>query len=285
MLTEVEVEDAVARQDWEEAERRAEANIAARQGDTLRLVTAFEAAAAIVETRGRLADAERYWRTQLRLSEASRSSARHLAGRLQLALMEMRYHDRRDRARAMMDSVVRRMPFERMLPGDRPYYALARFYAAAGDAARARELLFAGDENERMLGHDNPADRSWTLGVIALASGRARDAESALREAAETHTCAVCVLPDLARAYEAVGKRDAALVAWERYADTPWLWRQESDATELGFALRRVAELLAQAGEGERSAAAYARLARLWERADDELRPIVADARRHLPPG
>jgi DNA-binding SARP family transcriptional activator len=282
VLSSVEVEDAVARQDWDAAERRAEANIAAHQSDTLQLVDAFEATAGIVETRGRLGDAERYWRTQLRLSEASGSSARHLAGTLQLALLELRYHHRRDRARLMMDSAIRRRPLEAILPGDRAYYALSRFYAAAGDPARARVLLAAGDENERMLGHSQLAERGWTLGVIALATGRGRDAEAELREAAETHVCAICVLPDLARAYEAVGKRDAALIAWERYADTPWLWRQESDATELGFALRRVAELLESAGEGERSAAAYARLARLWEHADAELQPVVADARRHV---
>src|SRR5512146_207682 len=59
VLTTVEVQAATARQDWDEAEPRAEAHIAARQADTLQLVDAFEQMAGIVETQGRLSEAER----------------------------------------------------------------------------------------------------------------------------------------------------------------------------------------------------------------------------------
>ena len=282
-LPTVEMQDAAARQSWDEAERRAEANIAARQGDTLSLVDPFEAMAGIVETRGRLAEADKYWRTQLRLSAASKSSARHLFGVQQLAMIDLRYHNERARARATMDSALRRTPLDSILPADRPYYELARFYAEVGDLSRARSLLAAGDQNDRLVGRDRPAERSWTRGVIALAVGQPRDAELELRQADETHTCPICVLPDLARAYEAVGNMQSALVTYARYTETPWLWRYETDATDLGFALKRMGELYAEAGDNEKSATAYAKLLRLWQRADPELQSVLADVRKRIP--
>jgi DNA-binding SARP family transcriptional activator/tetratricopeptide (TPR) repeat protein len=280
-LSIVEVQDAAARQAWEEAERRAEANIAAQQGDTLRMVDAFEQMAGIVETQGRLAEAEKYWRTQLRLSAASGSSSRHLYGMSQLGLIELRYRGRPARAKALMDSSLMQRPLDKILPGDRPYYELARFYAIVGDVARARALLASAEDNDKLLGLNRPAERSWTNGVIALANGQASEAEADLRQAAETHTCPVCVLPDLARAYEAVHKPQAALITYEHYANTPWLWRYETDATELGFALQRIGELYTQQRDKEKATAAYEQLARLWRRADPELQALVAGARKH----
>ena len=279
VLTIVEVQDAAARQDWEEAERRAEANIAANQSDTLQLVDAFEQMAGIVETQGRLAEAERYWRTQLRLSAASHSRGRHIYGVSELALIELRYHGRPARARALVDSALASTPLDSILPGDRPYYELARFYAAVGDLARARALLASAEANDSVLAVTRPAEQSWTRGVIALAASQPREAESELRQASETHVCPICPLPDLARAYAAVGKPEAALLTWERYTTTPWLWRYETDASELGLALKRLSELYAKAGEGDKAATAHARLVQLWRRADPELQRIVSESK------
>ena len=181
-----------------------------------------------------------------------------------------------------MDSALARTPLDSVLPCDRPYYALARFYAYVGDVARARGLLASAKENDRVLGVTWPAEESWTRGVIALASSQTREAESELRQASDTHTCPICPLTDLARAYEAVGKPEAALLTYERYVNTPWLWRYETDATELGFALNRMAELYTRSGDGEKATAAYARLAQLWQRADPELQQMAAEARRRV---
>jgi DNA-binding SARP family transcriptional activator len=280
----VEVQDAAARQSWDEAERLTEARIAASQGDTLQLVDAFEQMAGITETRGRLAEAENYWRTQLRLSAASGSSGRHLYGLTQLAMIELRYRGRPARARAIMDSALARRPLDSILPGDRPYHQLARFYATVGDVARARSLLASAIDNDRALGRNPRGERSWTEGVIALAAGNGLQAESELRDAAETNYCPICVLPDLARAYEMLQKPEPALITYERYATTPWLWRYETDATELGLALERIAELYAQSGDREKASNAYQQLVRLWGRADPQLQTTVVAARARVAP-
>jgi serine/threonine protein kinase/tetratricopeptide (TPR) repeat protein len=282
ILQVVEVQDAAARQAWDEAERHARANINSWRGDTLALVDAFEALAGIVMTRGRLAEAERHWRTQLALSAASASWGRRLFGAQQLAYLELRYHNSRDKARVLVDSALARMPLDSILPGDRPYYELARFYAAVGDVPRARALLTSADSNDRALGRDRAPDRDWTRGMIALAAGRTSEAETELRQAAETHLCAMCPLPDLARVYEASGKRDSAIVAYERYRSSPWLWRYETDAVELGWIMKRLGELYEEKGVNAKAATAYSDLLQLWRHADRELEPVTIGVRRQL---
>jgi hypothetical protein len=178
-----------------------------------------------------------------------------------------------------MDSALADIPLERILPGDRPYYELARFYAAAGDLSRARALLASAEQSDSVLGHTRPAERSWTRGVIALAASQPREAESDLRQAGETSICPICPLPDLARVYEAVGKPEAALLTWERYTATPWLWRFESDATELGLAFQHMVALYTRMGEGDKAATSHARLVQLWRRADPELQRLVTESR------
>ena len=282
VLNNVEIQDAAAQQNWELAARHAEATIAAHQSDTLSLVDPFEALAAIAMTQGRLDEAERYWRTQLALSAASKSHGRHLFGLVQLALLELRHRNAPARALALVDSSLAHTPLDSVLPGDRPYNELARFYAVAGRLTRARELLAAAESNDRTLARDLAPDRAWTRGVIALVERRPDEAETELRQAAETHFCPICPLPDLARAYEAAGKLQAAAATYDRYVTTPWLWRYENDGAELGWALKRLAELYDAQREPAKAAVARSRLVQLWQRADSELRPVVADARSRL---
>ena len=279
VLPVVEMNDASARQDWDEAERRANVRIAAHRGDTLLLVDGFEALAGIVMTRGRLAEAQRDWRTQLAMTAATGSWGRHLFGVQQLGYLQLRYHNAPRLARALMDSVLARHPLEQILPGDRPYYELARFYATLGDVPRARSLLASADSTDRTLGRKNrPAERRWTRGVIAFAAGRMNEAQTEIRQATETDFCAICAMPDLARAFEAAGERDSAIATYERYLATPWLFRYEVDAVELGWAMKQLGELYEEKGDRDKAAAAVSKLTRLWERADPELQAVLRRA-------
>ncbi len=282
LLLTVEVQDASAQQDWEGAERRAEATIAAKRGDTLDLVDAFEQMAGIVMTQGRFDEAERHWRTQLVLSAASGSWSRRLFGAQQLGYLRLRFRSDSAGAIAVVDSALRRQPLDSTLPGDRPYYELARFFAAAGDVSRARQMLARAVPTDSLMGRARRAERAWTAGVIALAEGQAAAAEPDLRKAAEDHVCTICALPDLARAYDAQGNAAAAIEAYERYLNTPWLFRYEVDALELGFALRRLGELYEVGGDTRKAAEVRGRLLALWRRADAELQPVLADVRTRV---
>jgi serine/threonine-protein kinase len=281
LLLTVEVQDAAAQQDWEGAERRSEANIASKQGDTLELVDAFEQMAGIVMTQGRLEEAERLWRTQQQVAAASESWGRWLYGRQMLGRLRLHFRNDTAGAIALLDSALARMPLDSILPGDRPYGELARFLAAAGDVRRARALL-ARIRTDQPEGPGRDAELAWTEGAILLAEGRAREAEPLLRRATEAHRCTLCGLPELARAQDAAGDASGAIETLERYLATPWLFRYELDAYDLGPALLRLMELYDARGDRARAQSARTRFLALWRRADATLQPVLADVRTRV---
>jgi tetratricopeptide (TPR) repeat protein len=262
------VQHAAAQQDWDEAERLAIANRNRLRGDTLGLVDAYEQLASITMTRGRLTEAEQLWRTQIALSTHSESFGRRLFGAMQLGFLELRFYKRPERARAIVDSVLALTPLDSILPADRHYEALSRFFAEAGDLPRARALLATADSNNRALDRLMTAELAWTRGEIALASGQLRSAETELLAASREFWCTICVLPSLARAYEAAGKREQALDTYREYMTTPWLWRYENDAIEVGRVLRRMTELYSAAGQRVEADSARNELLTLWRNAD-----------------
>ena len=280
----VEIQDAAAQQHWEDAERSVETRIAAVAGDTLELVDPFEAMGGIMMAQARLAESERHWRTQLKLSKAGGSTGRHLFGVIQLGYLELTYRNAPARAVAFVDSALAHLPIDSVLPGDRPYDELARFYATAGNLTRAKAMVAAAESNDKLLARAQGPQRSWTLGVVALAEGRLDEAERQLRIAAQGLPCSICALPDLARVYEKVGKPDAAVAVYERYLSTPWLWRYEPDAVELGWSMKRLAELYDARGEQEKAAATRSKLVQLWRRSDPEMGPVFAEVRSRLTP-
>jgi hypothetical protein len=106
--------------------------------------------------------------------------------------------------------------------------------------------------------------------------------EIEIRVAADGSVCPICVLPDLARAYEVAGKPDSAIATYERYINSPWQRRFETDATELGFAMKQLGELYQRQNDRTKSAAQYKALLQLWRGADSELEPLISDVRRRL---
>ena len=276
-----ELQDAAAQQDWARAERVAERRIAGAGQDSLQLVDPYEALAGIAMAQGQLGKAQRLWHRQLSLSRGS-FMGRHLFGVLQLGFLELRYRGDTARALALVDSVLRVNPLDSLLPGDRNYYDLARFYVAAGRPDRVRPLLAAAAVTDSVLGRTSRVDRMWTRSVVALVEGRAASSLDDLRRAADTHSCTICVYPDLGRAYEAAGRPQEAAEVYEHYLTTPWLWRYEPDAVELGWTMKRLAELQDQSGNREAAARTYERLVGLWRNADPVLQPIVRQARQRL---
>jgi len=274
-----EIQDAAAAQDWDRTERQARAQVVEAGTDSFRAVDPVEALAGVAMTRGRLAEAERRWRTQLAYTRAAGVMSRHLFGYIQLGYLHLRYYNAPGDARRLVDSALAALPLDALLPGDRRYDELARFYAAAGDLPRARAMLAAAYADDSTIGRSIKSERTWTRGVIALAERKWTQAIAELRQAAALNQCEICPLPDLGRALEGAGQPQEAVRLYEHYLATPWMWRYEPDAVELGWTLRRAAELHEQLGERDAARTAYARLLNLWDRADAPLQPILADSR------
>ena len=196
----------------------------------------------------------------------------------------------------LVQGLLDRYPLADLPALRRPYLPLANFYAEANQPARARTLLA---EYEREI---DPALRGAEIPVLDHARGQLATAEghyptaiSALRRADVGHTCPLCVLPALARAFDLNGERDSAIAVYERYLTVPWPGRlltmgpfdwPESfprlDPYHRAGILRRLGELSEERDDFTTAVAYYERFANLWKYADAELQPAVNDVRQRI---
>jgi tetratricopeptide (TPR) repeat protein len=122
--------------------------------------------------------------------------------------------------------------------------------------------------------------RHSTLGWIALAENRARDAVNEFRRG-DVGDCLTCVLPLVAMAQDAAGSVDSAIVTYEQYLGTRELLRN-GDADFLAATYKRLGELYEARGDRQRAAGYYLKFVELWKNADAPLQPMVSEVRRRL---
>lgn len=177
---------------------------------------------------------------------------------------------------ALVDSAIAAHPMESMSMDEWPFHYLAEFFALAGRPARAAEIL------ESHAAHmDPPPDavpNPWwqaAWGLIALDESRPEDAVRRFQLWDQGIGCTVCALGDLARALEAAGQADSAIVVWERYLSTQDPQRIEWDPFYLGIARERLAVLYELTGRTADAAVVRKALERQWHDADPLLRNRV----------
>ena len=271
---------AASQRDWETAEREARDIVSRMPIDSIDALDTRHTLASILMAQGRLGEAEQEFRRIIALG-TRRGAARPLyAATLSLAYLELRYRHSPAAAVSTVNGTLARFPLGRLDPEDRPYEEIARLYADAGQPERAVEMMAQAARAGARPRTD--ANQRWTAGVIAVAERRAWEGEIQIQDAANTHPCPICALPDLARAYELAGKPDSASAIYEQYLRAPWQRRFETDGVELGLAMKRLGELYQHQNDRSRAAAQYTALLRLWRGADQELGPLVADVRRRL---
>ena len=174
---------------------------------------------------------------------------------------------------ALVDSALAAHPMGSMSMGDWPFHYIAEFYALAGQSERAMMILESHSDHM-----DPPPDavpNPWwqaAWGLIALDVSRPLEAVERFRLWDEGIGCPVCALGDLARALEAAGRPDSALVVWERYLEVSDPQRIEWDPYYLGIARGRLAALYAADGRGSEATAMRESLDRQWSEADPQIR-------------
>jgi DNA-binding SARP family transcriptional activator/tetratricopeptide (TPR) repeat protein len=277
-----EVFFAMARQDWEGAARHAQTYLAVARGDPFDEMDAYETSATVALAVGRLAQAERDSRSAMQLAEQNTSPFRYLSSAIRLGWLELRYRHRPDRARSEVDAALSLHPLAALAPSDRPYLELVHFFAAAGDVPSARAMLARFQSDSAMRIRLGGAAWQNAQGALALAQHRTRDAIDQLRLADVGDRCPICVLPDLAHAYDDAGDAESAIATYERYLRTPWIWRLDTDQFSLGWSMQRAAQIYELRDEPARAAQQYNQLLRLWSGADPELAPVIAEARARL---
>jgi tetratricopeptide (TPR) repeat protein len=238
----------------------------------------------IEAVRGRLGESLRWARVGNQAAREQGSRDAPLHSLLDEAEYEAWFRDAPDRALVMLDRALEEFPLDSLPEAERPYGRLVRLYALVGRPDRARTVM-AGFERraEQARSRFDRRDRRVMTGLIALAERRYDEAQSELR-AADEGTCTVCVLPDLARAYDLAGNADSAIAVFARYIDGP----SEPgrlvfvDWANLAGAHKRLGQLYEAKGEREKAASHYARFVELWKDADPELQPRVREVRERL---
>jgi eukaryotic-like serine/threonine-protein kinase len=285
-ITHYSVLMAAARGEYARADSLARAERRARPEDS-----AFQANMAgrlteLAFVRGHWSDAQRHIREQNELyRRQDMPGSRHVAF---LAYGRMEINLRGEPAVRRLRRELAEYPLSEVPFADRPYLLLAIVHARAGQPQQARALLaewkaLVPADQQRA---DQPS-RDYALGEIALAEGRPLDAVREFHQSNLEYRMAhipvpTTVLPLLGHAFDQAGQADSAIVYYERYLDTPDLFRMMTDAEWLALVLERLGQL--HEARGNRTAAAryYTAFLELWQSADAELQPRVREARRRV---
>jgi tetratricopeptide (TPR) repeat protein len=239
------------------------------------------------ETTGRITSAERFLHEHAALSQIRGLPANHLIDAVRLAELALRYHRRTSQAIRTVEEALRRVPLYSLPAVDRPYLALARFWAQAGRPAEVRRLLAAYEEAVPAgVRGSLRASEAAVATMLALAEHRSDDAIVAARAWNQTYDeavmCRTCGLYELAQAFEQVGQPDSALAAYRQLVDTPGYGSLLTGAYAFAPAWRRLGELYEERGQRGEAIDAYSRFAALWKHADPSLQPAVREVQQRM---
>jgi eukaryotic-like serine/threonine-protein kinase len=185
-----------------------------------------------------------------------------------------------------LDSLVAANPPGKVPVLDRRELEVAAAYAQLGRPEKAKPLIL---EFERVASREERLVRwsSWRAaqGEVALAEGRAPDALAAFRVSATADTGH---LEDnvfgrkavrYARAFDRAGQRDSAIAHYEQYASRSGMVSYLNAPLLLPTSLRRLGELYESKGDITKAIEKYEEFVKLWQSADPELQPQVAEIR------
>jgi tetratricopeptide (TPR) repeat protein len=248
-------------------------------------VQGFESEIAVI--RGRLDEARRSLDGAADSAATQNRAWAYVSATLKRAFLDLQFGAQPGRVIEGVTEALERYPVDGSVIGTGFFSAvggLVELYAMAGASDRAHDLL---TEFEETLDPDlEPCNRNALTkarGLIALAVDRPLEAIRQFRLWDQATDCTICALPYLGRAYESAGEPDSAIAMYERYVETPWLFRRLSlDARHLARTYERLGELHEARGDRQEAIYYYGKLVDLWENADPELQPRVEAARRAM---
>jgi tetratricopeptide (TPR) repeat protein len=192
---------------------------------------------------------------------------------------------------AKVDAALARSPLRTLPDAERPDLTIARMFANAGRADRARAIVndFIASVRDTNVRRATQPELHTTLGLIALAERKTQEAIAELRKGdmapdGPATECTVCLPLYLGRAFDAANQPDSAIGEYEKYLATPWAYRFDEtlDASVLPSLHERLGQLYEAKGNVDKAAEHYREFIELWKNADAELQPRVAAARARL---
>jgi tetratricopeptide (TPR) repeat protein len=189
---------------------------------------------------------------------------------------------------ARLDSLARAHPV-RDSSGVYEPLQLASVYAILGASDRARTL----ERDARAIVRDSATRRNTQSrfagvdGDIAMAEGRVADAVAAYRRSEMggdglPEGCTYCTPVLSGIAYDRANMADSAIANLERYVAIVSPGRMSLDRYLLAPTFKRLGELYEAKGDNARAVSHYSAFVRLWEHADPDMQPKVAEVRARL---
>jgi tetratricopeptide (TPR) repeat protein len=192
---------------------------------------------------------------------------------------------------ARLDAALAALPLRSIPDADRPDTLVARAFALAGRPDRAKTVISGFEATVRDTALRRELETPWhtVRGHIAVAEKRTADAIAEFRKGdvapdGPVDGCPACLPLRLARAFDAAGQADSAIVNYEEYITRP-TWNREvedGDPMFLPGVHERLGQLYEARGDAAKAAQHYRAFIDLWKNADPELQPRVAEAKRRL---
>ena len=239
--------------------------------------------------RGRISDLERYGAQARQIARTLGQPANPVLDSLQFAQLEVGFFDDTARAVRRIDATVARADFSGMPFDQRPYLAIAAFYAGVGQPAKARTWLsrWEAEATDTVMRRILEPNRRAIQGVIAFAENRYNDAIRDFWAADSSYdgpngTCSMCIYDDIAFVHARAGAADSAIYWYEKYLAEPFFGRLNFEGGAKPLMLKRLGELYEKVGNVEKAAVKYREFLALWDKADPRLQPKVDDVRHRL---
>jgi tetratricopeptide (TPR) repeat protein len=238
---------------------------------------------------GRVEDLFRNARDAVRIQQSLGQPPNVFNDSLQVSFLDLMAAGDTVRAVRRVEAMLAKTDFRAMPFDQRPYMAVAAFFASARRPARARMMLTQHDAAvpDSATRRDRENDRRAIQGLIAVAEQRYADGIRDLWASDTAYdgppsNCTICILDDIGWAWSAAGQPDSAIYYFEKYLGTPYFGRPGMDALQKPLILKRLGELYETKGDVPNAARRYREFIALWERADPRLQEKVADAKYRL---
>ena len=270
---------AVAQEDYEAAARHWTNVLEAQSGNLAWRAGASEQLAFLAATQGQYREGERYLDDALSaLSQRSVPTQRLVTWWELNRLMMMPELG----VSELLQDVITSEVMDSIAVPDRYYESIIQYFALKGDAARANDFLSEMEQSGYPeLGLDLRRDFDRSRGWAAIAAGDMELGLEHMRAGVDGFVCKPCGLGAMAIAHDAASNADSALVYWEAYLDTYWgIPNIEAWARPLAF--RRIGEIYESRGDTDKAVQYYNEVVELWQDADPELQPQVADVRQRI---
>ena len=239
--------------------------------------------------RGRLTEAGALGKEVRKLNQARGVPENPLADSMAVASGVIWFLGQNERGVRALDAALVQTPLRTLRVDQRPYTAIATYYAWAGRPDKARALLAQYDADVRDSAYRTTFSPAYhnALGEIALAEKRPLDAvrefwKSDSLPDGPASDCGWCIAADIGRAYDLANQPDSAITYFERFVAGFSPSRIGADASYLAGARRRLGELYEAKGDHQHAATNYLAFIELWKNADAALQPRVQEARRRL---